>query len=410
MDSYIISLVIIGIATLAMAWMPSVSKKTGISYSIIYVILGFLLHYFFEDLIFINPLREGAITLHITEMVVIISLMGTGLKIDQAFSLKTWRVPFILVSVTMILCIGIVAFLSNQFLNFDIASAILLAAALAPTDPVLASDVQVGPPLEKKKDKIRFSLTAEAGMNDGTAFPFTWLAIILATSTFSFESMGSWLLRDVIYRMVAGIACGVAFGKLLSYLIFYLPQKTNFVIIRDGFVAIAATILVYGLTELFKGYGFIAVFVTAITLRNYEMHDKYHKKLHDFTEQIERILVAIVLILFGGAIAHGILNFLTWPMAVFGILFVFVIRPFTGMVSLFKSNLHFKEKLAISFFGIRGMGSFFYLAFGLYQADFTYARELWSLVSFIVILSILIHGLTATSVMKKLETEFSRED
>ncbi len=410
MDSYIISLVIIGIASLAMAWMPSVSKRTGISYSIIYVLLGFLIHYFFEDLVFINPLREGAITVHITEMVVIISLMGTGLKIDQRFSFKTWRVPFILVSVTMVFCIAIVAFLSNQFLHFDIASAVLLAAALAPTDPVLASDVQVGPPLEKRKDNIRFSLTAEAGMNDGTAFPFTWLAIILATSTISFESMGNWFLRDVIYRMVAGIACGIAFGKLLSYFIFYLPQKTNFVIIRDGFVAIAATILVYGLTELLQGYGFIAVFVTAITLRNYEMNDKYHKKLHDFTEQIERILVAIVLILFGGTIAHGILNFLTWQMAVFGMAFVFIIRPFTGMISLFKSNLHFKERLAISFFGIRGMGSFFYLSFGLYQADFKYARELWSLVSFIVILSILIHGLTATSVMKKLESEFSKEE
>ncbi|MBA2328930.1 MAG: cation:proton antiporter [Flavisolibacter sp.] len=222
--------------------------------------------------------------------------------------------------------------------------------------------------------------------------------------------MGNWFLRDVIYRMVAGIACGIAFGKLLSYFIFYLPQKTNFVIIRDGFVAIAATILVYGLTELLQGYGFIAVFVTAITLRNYEMNDKYHKKLHDFTEQIERILVAIVLILFGGTVAHGILNFLTWQMAVFGMAFVFIIRPFTGMISLFKSNLHFKERLAISFFGIRGMGSFFYLSFGLYQADFKYARELWSLVSFIVILSILIHGLTATSVMKKLESEFSREE
>jgi NhaP-type Na+/H+ or K+/H+ antiporter len=410
MDSYLISLVIIGIASLAMAWMPSVSKKTGISYSIIYVIVGFLIHYFFEDLVFINPLREGATTVHITEMVVIISLMGTGLKIDQRFSFKTWRVPFILVSVTMVFCIAIVAFLSNQFLHFDIASAVLLAAALAPTDPVLASDVQVGPPLEKRKDNIRFSLTAEAGMNDGTAFPFTWLAIILATSTISFESMGNWFLRDVIYRMVAGIACGIAFGKLLSYFIFYLPQKTNFVIIRDGFVAIAATILVYGLTELLQGYGFIAVFVTAITLRNYEMNDKYHKKLHDFTEQIERILVAIVLILFGGTVAHGILNFLTWQMAVFGMAFVFIIRPFTGMISLFKSNLHFKERLAISFFGIRGMGSFFYLSFGLYQADFKYARELWSLVSFIVILSILIHGLTATSVMKKLESEFSKEE
>lgn len=94
-------------------------------------------------------------------------------------------------------------------------------------------------------------------------------------------------------------------GRLLAFLLFYLPEKKKFVVTKDGFVAISSTLLVYGLTELIYGYGFIAVFVTAITLRNYELDHKYHRKLHEFTDQIERILLSIVLILFGEAWSAG---------------------------------------------------------------------------------------------------------
>lgn len=409
MESYILSLIVIGIASLAMSWMPSIAKKTQISYSIIYVVLGIIIFSLFPQLPVPDPTRHQKTALHLTEIVVIISLMGTGLKIDQRFNLRTWRVPLKLVSITMIMCIAAVALICYYILNLDIASSLLLAAVLAPTDPVLASDVQVGPPLEKKSDSVRFSLTAEAGFNDGTAFPFTWLAVIVAGSAFSFSDLGLWVTRDILYRMMAGIAIGYGMGKLLAFFVFYVPGKVNFIVIRDGFVGIAATLLVYGIAELFKGYGFIAVFVAAITLRNYELHHKLHKKLHDFTEQIERIMVGIMLILFGGSLINGILNYLTWPMVIFSVAFVFLIRPLTGLVTLIGEKLHFKEKLAISFFGIRGMGSFFYLAFALEQTNFKYSKELWSVVSFIVILSILIHGLTATPVMNRLEYQFGKE-
>jgi sodium/hydrogen antiporter len=411
MDSYIISITLIGIAALGMAWMPSITERTHISYSIIYVLFGIAVYGLLDQLPKPNPIRHNREALHLTELVVIISLMGTGLKIDQPFSLKSWAVPFRLVTITMIFCIGAVAWIAHRFLGIDIASALLLGAVLAPTDPVLASDVQVGPPLEKSKDNVRFSLTAEAGMNDGMAFPFTWLAIIVAAIGIgdSTESLGLWFTRDVLYRLTAGVACGVGIGLLLARLVFYLPEKKNFVVIRDGFVAISATLLVYGLTELVKGYGFIAVFVTAITLRNYELGHHYHRKLHDFTDQIERILLSIVLILFGGSIVGGILKPLTWPMVLFSVVFVLGIRPLGGMLGLISArHLHIKEKLGISFFGIRGMGSFFYLAFAFEQTHFPLARQLWAIVAFIVLLSLVLHGLTATRTMKKLESQFTQ--
>ncbi|HEY9363986.1 MAG TPA: cation:proton antiporter [Chitinophagaceae bacterium] len=405
---YIITIIIIGIAALGMAWMPMITRKIKISYSLIYVFLGILLYAIFNTLPLPNPIAYPQETLHLTELVVITSIMGTGLKIDEPFSFRKWRVPFRLILITMILCIGIV-FISGQWaFHFDIASALLLGAVLAPTDPVLASDVQVGPPLEKSKENVRFSLTAEAGMNDGTAFPFVWLAIALAV----FASTGKgnftqWIMFDLVYRLLAGVICGFVIGRLLAYLVFHLPEKKNFIAIKDGFVAIATTLLVYGLTELLRGYGFVAVFVTAITLRNSHMSHRFHTKLHDFTDQIERVLVAIVLILFGGSLVNGILKHLTIEMALFGLSFLFIIRPLTALIALIGSKLHIKEKLAISFFGIKGIGSFYYLAFALSTAYFQYSKELWSMVSFIVLISIIIHGVTATSVMKRLEVQFS---
>ncbi|HZF66205.1 MAG TPA: sodium:proton antiporter [Chitinophagaceae bacterium] len=406
MTSYIIIITIIGVAALGMAWMPSISRRTKISYSILYVAFGMLLYLAFGRLLPLpDPISKNDLTVRLTELVVIVSLMGTGLKIDQPFSFKKWSVPLRLVSITMLLSIAIVAFIAVQVFGFDLASAILLGAVLAPTDPVLASDVQVGPPLEDAQDNVKFSLTAEAGMNDGTAFPFTWLAIALVSGTEG--KLESWIAIDLVYKIIAGVICGFVLGRLLAYLVFRLPEKYNHIQTRDGFVAISATLLVYGLTEMAHGYGFIAVFVAAVTLRNYELHHKYHRRLHDFTDQIERILIAVVLILFGGSLIAGILNSLTWGMAIFSVAFVLLIRPLTSLVGLIGSKLHLKEKMAISFFGIKGMGSFFYLAFALNEAKFTFQEELWATGAFVVLLSITIHGLTATSIMQKLDTEFS---
>lgn len=411
MNVYIIELLIVGLAAFGMAWMPALTKKTRISYSILYVVVGFLIYKVFDFFPTPDPLRKESYTLHLTEIMVIISLMGTGLKIDRPFSFRGWKIPFLLVSVTMILCIGGVAAIAFYFLGFDLPSSILLGAVLAPTDPVLASDVQVGPPHEKEKNEVRFALTAEAGMNDGTAFPFTWLAIVVfMIQSGATPDLSEWLYKDLLYRIVIGIACGFIIARLVALLVFYLPKRKVFVEIRDGFVALSVTLIVYGVTELVHGYGFIAVFVAAITLRNYEMHDKYHTRLHSFTDQIERILLGIILLLFGGSLATGVLDALTWPLALFGIAFLLLIRPIGGMLTLLPVNLSMKEKTAVSFFGIRGIGSFFYLAFGLSKADFKYADELWATLCFVVLISVIVHGATAAFGMRMVESEHEEND
>ncbi|MCY0969200.1 cation:proton antiporter [Chryseobacterium wangxinyae] len=405
MDQYLIILVILGAATFSIAWMPKISKKTGISYSIFYVATGFLLYSLAPDFL-PDPLPEKSpnLTLHLSELIVIISLMGTGIKIDRKFSFRSWSSPLKLIGFTMLLCIAAATAMGYYFLGLSLASAVLLGATLAPTDPVLASDVQVGPPNEGVKSEVKFALTSEAGLNDGVAFPFTWLAITVGLVLSGKEgSFFEWFAVDVIYRIAAGILIGYISGKGVGLLLFRISKKYEILRTRDGLVAVAATLLVYGITEIVHGYGFIAVFICAITLRHFEKEHQYHDKLHSFTDQIERLLLCLLLIIFGGTLALGILEPLTWQMILFSVVFLLIVRPLFGWLALSSSKMKNIEKFAIGFFGIRGMGSIFYLAFGISKFNFDHQDELWAIVSFTIVLSILIHGLTATSVMENLK-------
>jgi len=403
-DHYLVILTIIGAGILGMAWMPAFTAKTKISYSIIYVLLGMLLYGIFDFLPAPDPKKNPELTTHLTELVVLVSLMCTGLKIDQKFSFRTWGIPFRLVTITMFLCIAAVTAIGVYYFNMPLASALLLAAVLSPTDPVLATDVQVGDPNEEDRDNAKFSLTAEAGFNDGMAFPFVWLAITVAMISAGGEGfLITWAWKHLVYQILAGALCGFLIGKLLAYVLFTLAKKYESIGTNDGFVSIALTLFVYGVTEMVHGYGFIAVFIAALTLRNYEREHKYHNRLHAFSDQMERIFVAILLIIFGGSLVRGILDYLTWPMAAFGVVFIFVIRPVCALIGLIGTKLKIQEKLVIGFFGIRGVGSVYYLAFAFGTVFFKEQDQLWSLVAFIILISIGIHGLTAGFTFKKLE-------
>ena len=412
MDRYILILTIIGIATFAMTWMPNITKRTGVSYAIIYVLAGALIYWLFPGTLPVPlPSRYPDATIHLTEMVVVISLMGTGIKIDRPFTLKNWSTPLKLISIAMILCIAVAAITGHYLLGLSVPAAILLGSVLAPTDPVLASDVQVGPPNQGMKSETRFSLTAEAGLNDGMAFPFIWLAITLTMiAAGSDKSLWDWFGVDLVYKLLAGAVIGFGMGKLVGYLLFTLSRKYTALRTNDGFLAIALTLLVYGLTELVHAYGFIAVFITAITLRHSEKEDDYHEELHLVTEQMERLLVAVLLLLFGGSLVSGILDSLTWRGVLFSLVFLLLIRPLVVMITLSTARFHIKEKLAIGFFGIRGMGSLFYLSFALNEVDFGYEDELWSIVAFTMLVSVLIHGLTASRIMNHLKREMPKEE
>ena len=266
---------------------------------------------------------------------------------------------------------------------------------LAPTDPVLASDVQVGPPHEPEEDEVRFSLTSEAGLNDGLAFPFVNLAVAMALhgaapgSPWTLE----WLAVDVAWKIAAGLVVGLLVGQGLGLLIFHYVEHPRLPEAGDNLVALGIPLLAYGLTELAHGYGFLAVFVAALALRRWERSHHYRGRLHEFAEQIERLLMMILLVLFGGAVAGGLLEPLTWPAALVGLACLLLVRPFAGLVGLAGSGHRLDERAAISFFGIRGIGSFYYLAYAYNTAEFGAEAEfLFAVVGFVVLASIVLHG------------------
>ncbi|TDX83631.1 sodium/hydrogen exchanger family protein [Neorhizobium sp. R1-B] len=241
-----------------------------------------------------------------------------------------------------------------------------VGASLAPTDPVLAADVQVGPPKSGQEDEVRFGLTSEAGLNDGLAFPFVNLAIAISLSAADGEPwLGTWIAHNVLWEVGAGVLGGWLIGCIFGWLTFLIPADTKLAQTGDGLIAIAATFVSYGHTEMIECYGFLAVFITALTIRHSHREHDFHREMHDVTEQIERLAMMILLVLFGGALVNGLLAPLRFMDVMVSVIVLLVIRPVAGWIGLLGLEAARREKLTLSFFGIRGVGSFCYLAYGL---------------------------------------------
>ena len=280
-----------GVGALLAGLLPRLLERRALSMPIAFLGLGMVVFALPLGLPDPNPVEHSTIAEHLTEFGVIVALMGAGLKLDRPVGLRRWSSTWRLLAIVMPITIVAVALLGWWAAGLAPATALLLGAALAPTDPVLASDVQVGEPTddEDSEDEVRFALTSEAGLNDGLAFPFTYLAIawVGAGSTSAVAWLGKWFLIDVLYKISVGVAGGLAIGWLLGKLFFRARSEVlRLANHAEGFTVLAATFLAYGVTEVAGGYGFLAVFVCACSLRASEHSHGYHQVLHDFAEQV----------------------------------------------------------------------------------------------------------------------------
>lgn len=403
-DPYIVVLTAGGLLIALVAWLPLALRRLPLSLPVVCIALGAAI--FALPQVGLNPLplRYPEVTERLTEFVVIIALMGAGLKIDRVVGLRRWRVTWRLLAVTMPLSIAAIALL-GLWAGLPLAAAILLAASLAPTDPVLAADVQVGPPKTGDEDEVRFGLTSEAGLNDGLAFPFVNLGLALALASTTGEPwLIDWLSYDVAWKLLAGLVAGWLVGRLFGWLTFWVPG-TSLAKTGDGLIAVACTLVAYGATEAIHGYGFLAVFISALTLRHAHRQHEFQREMHDITEQLERIAMMVVLLLFGGALVGGLLAPLTWIDVALAAGVLLVVRPLSGLIGMIGLKASWSERLTLAFFGIRGVGSFYYLAYGLNHAPIAGAERLWAIVGLIVLASVLLHGLTVTPVMRGLDRQ-----
>lgn len=403
-----------GIALLGGAVLPRLLRNKAISTPMAFVAVGLLIGLVpLPDGVSVLPQHNRALTERMTELCVIVALMGVGLAIDRPLRWRTWTTAWRLVLVAMPLCIGGVALLGWGLAGLAPASALLLGASLAPTDPVLASDVQVdgpdvdvgeGAPVQDEDDEVRFALTSEAGLNDGAAFPFVYAAILLAGA----GPVGDWALRwtawDLVGKVVLGAVVGAASGWALARLAFRSNRRSlRLAEAGDPILAIAATLGVYGLTEVLGGYGFLAVFICGVALRSLERDHSFHASLHEFIGQLEHMITWALLLLLGAAVSQGLLRSLTLGGAAVGVLLVLVVRPVMAWISLQGTVLGPRERLVTAFFGVRGIGSIYYLAYATGAATFAATDRVWSTAAFTVLLSVVVHGVLATPVMHRLD-------
>ena len=341
----------------------------------------------------IDPISRPGLWERVSEICVIVGLFGVGLRIDRLRKRALWRPTLRLLVIAMPVTIALMAWLGWWIGGMTLAGALLLGAVLAPTDPVLAGDVQVGPPLEGGEHPVRFALTTEAGLNDGLAFPFVYLALAIAASGLTGAVIGDWLWRDLVYRVVVGGAGGVVVGWLLGQVLFVWPRENALAKSEAGVIALAGVLAAYGITELVEGYGFVAAFVAGVTLRRAESGHEFHVRLHDFLLNIEHALTSLLLVALGAALPV-LLPALDWAGVAIALGLIFVVRPLVAFAAL-HGAMKGRARLVVAFYGVRGIGSIYYLGYAGTHADLVNEPQLWAIIAFTIVASTLVHGFTA---------------
>jgi NhaP-type Na+/H+ or K+/H+ antiporter len=426
-----------GACLLLAVLLPAALRRFAVSPPLVLLVVGAALGFtpLARDLT-IDVVRDRALVEHVTEITVLTALMGVGLALDRPLDLlkpaswRHWSPTWRLLGIAMPLCVAGVALLGWGAFGLAPAAALLLGAVLAPTDPVLASDVQVDGPgsaiAEDTEDseyaddpttvtesgEVRFALTSEAGLNDGLAFPFVYAAILAAAGGSFLSGLGEWLAWYVVAKIAIGVAVGVVVGRLLGRVAFRArSEPLRLAEQGEPLLVLAALLTSYGAGELLRGYGFLAVFACAMAIRSAERRHDYHRAMHDVIQRLERLFTLLVLLLLGIALSGGLLDALDWRGVLIGVALLFVIRPVSGFLALavlprrdpLAGGLNVKGRAVVAFFGVRGVGSIYYLAYATGHMHVDSAPWLWSTVAFTIGLSVLVHGIAATPVMKRLQ-------
>ncbi|MES2260200.1 MAG: cation:proton antiporter [Pseudomonadota bacterium] len=416
--------ILIGCLMLARGLAATTISRLPVTSAIIYLGVGLLLGpaalgIFSVDLGSASDLLEV-----LAEIAVLISLFSAGVKMPVPFSWRRWAPSIRLAWLSMTISVALVAGFGWLVLGLPPGAAILLGAILAPTDPVLATDVQVRHAGDK--DQLRFGLTCEAGMNDGSAFPL----VMLGLGMLGLHELGAfgwqWVLRDVLWGTAGAIVIGVAGGAALARLGWALRGQNPRHEVLDDLVGLGLIALVYGVTCWLHAWGFLAVFFAGLALRQTELvltgapKDRHgllqaepplgHAAIAAadaadtepestptvsgeslvFKEHLERLSELTLVLLLGGAVADYTWNWQAWATALF--LFI-VARPLSVLLGLAGSSTSGRVRGITAWFGVRGIGSVYYLMYAInHGLPPALAHELANITLVVIMLSIVVHG------------------
>ena len=425
---------LLGGLLLAMGLTSSPLRRLPVTSAIIYLAVGVLVGPTVLNLFHFNPLKESALLEVLTEGAALISLYAAGVKMPVPVSLARWRAPILLAFLSMAATVGLVAAFAVYFLELPLGAAILLGAIVAPTDPVLATDVQIRHPGER--DRLRFTLTCEAGMNDGSAFPFVMLGLGLLGLHDIGENGVRWVLMDVLWATIGGIAIGVVGGASLAHIAHRIRNLGTRHELLDDFLGLGLIGVVYGASVALHTWGFLAVFFAAVALRQTErrlsggQEDVQERLRFDrdaesaegeagatsaqavseesliFKEHLERLSELMLILLIGGTLFA---NSWSWR-AVALAFFLFVIaRPISVLIGLAGTRTSWKIRGLAGWFGVRGIGSLYYLMYSIQHGlPEKLALELIHLTLIVVALSIVCHGISVKPMMEKYWTDSPR--
>ena len=430
----IVWFLIIGLLLVAMALGGSVLKRLPLSTSLLYLAVGFAVGRL--GLGQVHPMEHAALLERLTEAAVILSLFSTGLKLRLPLKHPEWRIALRLALGAMVLTVALVALVGVGALGLPLGAAVLLGAILSPTDPVLASDVQVSHAHDQ--DRLRFGLTGEAGLNDGTAFPFVMLGLGLMGLHEVGAGFWRWLTVDVLWATAAGLVMGALLGDQVGRLVLYLRKQHREAVGLDELLALGLIALSYGAALLVKGYGFLAVFTAGLALRRIERQhtgERPAKEVEEaargkdrleaatspehapaymanavlgFNEALERIAEVGMVVLLGLLLASRLpAPEVLWLAPV---LFL-VLRPLSVAVSLLGSRASRHQRVLMGWFGVRGIGSLYYLFYAIeHGVEHALAGRLLSLVLGVVAVSIIVHGVSVTPLMMRYERRSRRRE
>jgi NhaP-type Na+/H+ or K+/H+ antiporter len=398
-----------GAVILIVAWLPLWLERLPLTLPMLAVGAGFIAFLFTPDLA--APQAHPLIATVLLEVVLIVAVMGAGLSIDRRFSWRGWASTWRLLVIVMPLSIAALAALGWGLLGLPLGVAVLLGAILAPTDPVLAASVQVGPPGVGEEGETRFALTSEAGLNDGLALPF----LVLGASLIAHGSQpGWWIARwvavDLIWGVVIAAATGFAFGWLLVKGNGLLPERLQLSQSSEGLASVGLAFVVYAAASALHGYGFVAVFAAAITLRRFGSALDYARRLTASARRLERLLAFLVFGLFGGAIASGVLDAIGWREIAFTLLTLLAVRPVATLLGFAGSAHPAPVRLALGYFGIRGLGSLYFISYTFGANPNHNQYHLWSITALVVLCSIALYGVTARPVLRLLDRAMGRDE
>ena len=403
-EPYVIGLLFGGLAIFAAVGALSHQHERAFSASVIYLGLGLGAAGAMEVLGVerLDPVADSQVFEKAAELAVIVALFATGLKLERELRVSAWRHVARLLLVAMPLTIAVVAVFGTQVMGLSLGAAIVLAATLAPTDPVLAGDVGVGPPGDEDEQEPNFSITGEAGLNDGLAYPFVLLGVILAGAEPAGWAAG-WLLEDVAYRVGAGLAVGAVLGYGIAAAAVRLRDRDLLAHDFDGWLAIAAVLVIYGAAEIVSAYGFLAAFAGGVAFRRYEHGHEYNRRVHDGAETVEKFGELALILMLGSSLTFAGLQAPGWSGWLLVPVLLLIARPLSVAIALVRTEMPARERAFVAWFGVRGIGSLYYASVAIgtgVLSDGEGATMLWT-TAVCVVASILLHGVSATSLSRR---------